>query len=92
MKYRIARINELLKEELSKIIQQELEFDGAIMTIINVETSPDLGYAKIQISVLPENKKEQVLQKLNKNIFDIQQILNKKIQIRIVPRIEFKLI
>lgn len=92
MNFRIARINELIKQELGKIIQQELEFDNALMTIINIETSSDLGYAKAQISILPENKKGQVLQKLNSNIFHIQQRLNKKLKMRIVPRIEFKLI
>lgn len=92
MKYRLARINELLKEELSKIIQKELEFEGALMTIIDVETSKDLGYAKARINVLPEVKKDKVLQEINRNIFQIQKILNKRLKMKFVPKIKFELI
>lgn len=92
MKYRVSRVNELLKKELGEIIQKNLEFENALMTIIDVETSKDLSYAKIKITVLPESKTTQVLKELNRNIFRVQQIINKRLKMRSVPKIRFEII
>lgn len=92
MKYRIPRVNELIKKELSEIIQKNVELENALMTIIDVETSKDLSYAKVKISVLPENKTTQVLEELNKNIFRIQRMINKRLKMKSIPKIKFELI
>lgn len=89
---RIARINELLKEELSKIIIQEVDIDsGTLITITKVDTSRDLRYATILISILPDIKSGSTLKILTKQIYKIQQLLNEKLSMKPVPRIKFVL-
>ncbi len=91
MNDRILKINKLLKQEVGKIIFEEIDLEKEILaTVIKVDTPDDLGYSKIFISVLPLEKTEEVFEKLNKNIWGIQQILNKKLKMRQVPRIEFE--
>lgn len=89
-KRRLARINKLIMQELGGIILRELKFpENTLVTITRVESTENLSEAKIYISTIPENYSLKALEFLNKNIYDIQQLLNKKIKIRIVPRIKF---
>jgi hypothetical protein len=37
MKHRLLRVNELLKRELSSIITREVSFDGALVTLNQVD-------------------------------------------------------
>ncbi len=99
MSRRILQINQLIRQELSQMILREIEFPKEVLvTITRVETSLDLRKAKVYISVMPvlstgkPNKKHisEVLQILNKNIYNLQQKINKKLQMKTVPKIEFK--
>ncbi len=42
MSQRLDRINELLRREISTIVQRDFEFDGALVTIRAVEITQDL--------------------------------------------------
>lgn len=87
---RIPRVNRLIKEELSQIILKEIEFPKDILaTLTRVETTPNLIECKVYISVMPENKMGQVLGVLNKEIYTLQKKLNKRLNMRPVPRIYF---
>lgn len=90
MTQRIYRINQLLKEKLGKILLKEGNFPkDCLVTITRVETSVDLREAKIWFSVLPENKTKEIARILNKRIYDIQQKINKTLNMRPVPKIRF---
>jgi len=91
MSQRIKRINELLRQEISKLILREIEFEDILVTINQVETSPDLSHAKVKISIMPTEKKELVLRIIDKNIYHLQQALNKKLYMKIVPKIRFEI-
>lgn len=70
---------------------REIEFPaGILVTILGVKTTEDFKQAKIIISVFPFGKSELALEILNKNIYHIQQILNKKLRMRPVPKIFFR--
>ena len=86
---RILRVNQLLKQEVSQSLSREIDFDGVLVTITKVDASDDLKQAKVKISVMPTEKSEQVLRILEKNIYHLQQILNKKLTMKTVPKIRF---
>src|SRR3989344_2877081 len=90
MNYRAERVNSLIHEELSKIIMRELELP-ALATLTNIDTSIDLNRAVVKISVLPLDKADAVLGILNHNIRHLQYLLMKKINIKPMPRIVFKI-
>ncbi len=90
MSNRLPKVNELIKRELSGILLKESEFSkDVLVTITRVETSANLQQTKVYISVMPEEKIKEVLQVLNRNIYDFQQKLNKRLSMRPVPKIQF---
>jgi ribosome-binding factor A len=87
---RIKKVNRLIQEELGKIIQEVVELPrGVMVTITGVDTSADVKHAKIKVSVIPREKTKGVLEILGSNIFELQQMLNKKLILRYVPKIRF---
>lgn len=87
---RIQRVNQLIKKEISQIILKEIEFpSGILATVTRLETSPDLKDANVWVSALPEEKIERILEILNKNIYFLQQKLNRRLKMRPLPRIKF---
>ena len=87
---RNLRVNQLIKKELSQIILKEINFPQDVLaTITRVETSANLIQSKVYVSVMPEGQAEQVLKILNQRIYDMQQLLNKRLKMRPTPKIEF---
>lgn len=88
--FRIEKVNSLIQQELGSIILKEVDiFPGILLTITRVECSTSLFHSKIYISVMPEDKFDDVLSLLQRHVYDIQQLLNKKLKMRPVPKIEF---
>ena len=88
---RHQRVESLILEELNKLILKELEFDGALVTVSGVEVQKDLDYSNINISVIPVQKSVEVLKILNASRRHLQHLLLKKINIRPMPEIRFKI-
>lgn len=92
MSQRIPRVNQLIKQEVAKLFLEEMYFGkNVLVTITSVSCSPDLKSAKIELSVMPDNRAKEVLKKINKRIFFLQQALNKKLNMYFVPRICFSI-
>jgi ribosome-binding factor A len=86
---RIEKVNSLLKKEIGTIISRDFNFSGSLVTLTRVEATGNLIEAKAYISVLPEDKNEHVIAILNKGVYDVQQKINKKLNMRPIPRIKF---
>ncbi len=90
MNERIQRVNHLIQQELSQIILREFDFSlEVLITLTRVETSSNLIQAKVYVSIMPETKATKILQILNRQIYKLQQKLNKRLNMRPVPRIKF---
>jgi len=90
---RIARVEQLLKQELSMILQQELK-DPRIgfITVTRVKVSADLGYAKVYVSVMGDAEaKEKTMSGLGSAAGFIQRLLGPRLKLRTIPRVEFYL-
>ena len=91
MPRRIDRVNQLIKQTLSKLLLKELDFEKDILvTLTRVKTASDLSKTSVFISVMPEEKIELVLRVLNRNIYRLQQKINKKLVMKRVPKIIFQ--
>ncbi|MBI1985026.1 MAG: 30S ribosome-binding factor RbfA [Candidatus Wildermuthbacteria bacterium] len=90
MTWRLLRANDILRQELAKILEQDLERSPEdVVTVTRVEASPDLQHAKAYISILPEKKAKDLLKVMRGSIFNIQQRLNARMRMRPVPKIEW---
>jgi len=84
------KVNSLLEREISKIIQREVAFpDGVLATLTRVDATPNLIEAKVYISIYPEGKASEAMKILDKEVYDIQQRINKKLKMRPIPKIIF---
>ncbi|MGD0780885.1 MAG: 30S ribosome-binding factor RbfA [Dehalococcoidales bacterium] len=92
MSHRIERVNTLIRREVSELIQHELR-DPRIdefITITEVDTSPDLKYAKIYISSMSgQQEQEKILGVLNSAAGFLRTALAGKIRIRYTPELHF---
>jgi len=92
MKERINRINELIRKTIAIILLKEIFLGKDVLaTVQKVDTSKDLKYSKIWISVIPFNKSGRVLEILEKTKSHIQKELGSFVKIKFLPKIEFKI-
>jgi ribosome-binding factor A len=90
MSFRINQINELIKRNIGEIISREIDFKpGVFITIIKVDTTRDLGYSHISLSVFPEKETNYILKTLQSEIYQIQGHLNRKMHLKKLPHIDF---
>lgn len=90
---RIEKIQELMKEEASKIILRDLKDPRlGFITVTQVEVSKDLSYASIYVSLLgSEQQMKDSWEGLNSSLGFIRRELGKRIRLRCTPEISFKL-
>jgi len=89
---RLEKLNELLKEELSKIIAREVDVpSGALITVTKIETTNNKISSGIFFSVFESKTgdEETLLKELMRRTPFIQRLLNRRMRIRPVPKIRF---
>lgn len=90
MSERIVKLNKLFKEHLGEIFQRELSLKpGVFLTIAKIDTSRDLRYTRVSISVFPFDQSNYAIKTIEKEIYSIQGALNKKLKMRPLPRLQF---
>ena len=77
-------------EEVSKILMLEVkDEDIKFVTVTDCDTSNDLSYCKVYVTVLEQEKKEETLKALNNASSFIRGELAKRIEIRHIPELKF---
>jgi ribosome-binding factor A len=92
MSHRIERVNTLIRREISELIQQELRDPrlDEFIAVTEVDTSPDLKYAKIYISAMSgQQEEEKILGVLNSAAGFLRTALANKINLRYTPELHF---
>jgi ribosome-binding factor A len=91
---RVSKINSLLREVFSEVIRVDFDRPGLthLLTVTDVEVTPDLQHAKVFISVIgTEAVKKQTLETLNHAKGYLAVLASKKVRLRFFPEIIFKL-
>lgn len=91
--YRIQRLNDQLRDEISQLILKGEVKDPRVSTFLSVnrvEVTTDLGYAKVYVSsFLPDNQVGNGVNGLNAAAGFIQREIAKKLRIRQFPKLQF---
>lgn len=90
------QISELVKRNFSVVLQDEgTNIYGAkpLVTVTNVKVSPDLGQAKIYLSVYNTENKQEVLLEMEEEKSRLKQALGYRLRklVRRIPDIDFYL-
>lgn len=91
MKHRLLRVNELLKRELSALLVREMDFEGLLVTVNQVDVTPDLKSAHVYISVLGGNERTDVIAELEEARVMLQHDLSKHVILKYTPHLIFHL-
>ena len=92
MSYRIRRINQLIREELSQLQQRQVKDPrlSGFISVNEVITSHDLKRARVYISkVADEQEKEKILSALASASGYLHSELFKRLEMRHVPELSF---
>ncbi len=87
------KVASLIQKELGNFFQREasIYFGGAMITVTQVRMSPDLGVAKVFLSIFSKLDKKEVYQFIVSQAKEIRFKLGKEVgkQLRIVPELIF---
>jgi len=90
---RQSKISRLLQKDLSEIFQMESRnlFQGKMISVTRVRISPDLGLAKVYLSIFPSDQAETVLQLVKVQTKNMRRLLGNRVgkQLRVVPSLTF---
>lgn len=94
MTRRIERINETIRSELSQILLKDINdprLDG-IITITEVNVSPDMKNAQVFLSVLgTQQQQEEALEGMKSAASYLRRTLKNRVLLRNIPFLAFKL-
>jgi ribosome-binding factor A len=92
MKHRLERVNELLKRELGDLLNREVSFEAALVTVQQVDITPDLKHAHVFISVIGSDEQARAaMAKLHDSRPNLQRLLSKRVVLKFTPHLHFKL-
>ncbi len=92
MKNRLDRVNELIKRELSDLVRREITFTAKLVTIQQVDITPDLKHAHVYVGVIGnEEEQRQALNALHDQRLRLQKEISKRVVIKFTPQLHFKL-
>ena len=89
---RIGRINEEIQRELAELLRNLK--DPRVQTMISitrVDTTPDLRYSKIYVSVLEEARQKEAVKGLKSAGGWLRRELGSRLQLRYTPELVFEL-
>ncbi|MDQ4140713.1 MAG: 30S ribosome-binding factor RbfA [Bacteroidota bacterium] len=90
---RQQKFAKLIQKELAEVFQRECShlFQGAYVSVSVVRVSPDLGVAKVFLSVLVGANPKELLQEIKLNTKTIRHLLAQRIknQVRVIPELIF---
>lgn len=89
-KNRMDLINAEIKKSLSNTLTYDMhseELKNCFVTITRVDTTPDLKYSKVYLSIFPDNKKEVAFEALKNSITFLRREVAKNVKLRITPEL-----
>ncbi len=93
-KNRMTRINDEMRRELGEIIRSELKDPriGVLTSVVRAETTQDLKFCKVFISVLGnEEEKKSAMEGIKSASGYIRRLIAERINLRATPELIFKL-
>jgi ribosome-binding factor A len=90
---RQLKFSRLIQKEMAEIFQQDARnlFGPVMVTVTHVRVSPDLGVAKIHVSLFPVQDKEGLLDRIRNHAHELRRYLGNRIrhQVRVIPELIF---
>ncbi len=93
MAHRIERVNSLIRQEISQLLQRQVKDPrlGNFIAVTEVSTSPDLKYARVFVSRIgSEEEKQETLSALASASGFFRRELARRLKLRYTPVLSFQ--
>jgi ribosome-binding factor A len=88
---RTSRVGETIRDALVEVFRHDLNDNRlAMVSIMEVEVSPDLHVARVYLSGLKEDETRQIVKDLAAQQGRIRHFLGKRIRLRLTPELDFR--
>jgi ribosome-binding factor A len=88
---RTSRVGETIRDAIVEVFRHDLnDIRLAMVSITEVEVSPDLHLARVFISGLKEDETKQIVKDLAAQQGRIRHFLGKRIRLRLTPELDFR--
>ena len=89
---------ELINAEIQKSLSHTLTYDmhsedlkGYLITVTKVDTTPDMKYARVFVSIFPDKNKEDIFNKLKSTVTFLRREVAHNVKLRITPELHLYL-
>ena len=88
---RTSRVGENVRDALVEVFRYDLKDQRlAMLSITDVEVSPDLHQARVFVSGLKEDETRQIIESLQAQRGKIRHFLGQKVRLRHIPELDFR--
>lgn len=92
MSRRLEKVNKHLQRICAEVLLTEAALPPAVLvTVARVNATPNLRSADVWLSVLPLEQGPLILKSLQKQLYDLQGDVNRKLNMRPLPRLILRL-
>lgn len=85
---RIDKLNSLIQKIVGEVLLSYLNPSDGIVTVSRVEVSKDTRWAKVWVSIVGGDD-DKVMKTIKSNIYDIQGEVNRTVNLKLIPRLQF---
>lgn len=93
MAHRIERVNQLIRQEISQLLQRQVKDPRleSFIAVTEVVTTPDLRYAKVFVSYVgSQEEKREMLKGLEAAANFLRNQLARRLRLRRIPELSFE--
>ncbi len=90
--YRNLKMGSLIQHELGEMLVRELNFEGALVTIVDVQVDEKLENAFVKLSILPFQKGPEAYKMIEDRKRELRGKLLRKMNVKPMPRLVFKIV
>jgi ribosome-binding factor A len=92
MSLRLDKVCELMRRELSLVVEKDYRPENGLLTVHEVVVNADLKHATVHVGVIGKpHQQEAIVERLNKARGAIQRDLYKRVKLRNSPHLHFRL-
>lgn len=90
---RMDRVDELLKAEIARVIREDVADPRVgFVTLMDVETSPDLRHARVFVSVLGgEEREKEAIEALRRASGYMRSLVGEAVRLKYLPELRFEI-
>ncbi len=89
--YRNLKMASLIREVLNELFLKDFDFNGALVTIADVEIDDKLETARVKLAILPFEKGPEAYKMVEDRRRELQYKLVRKMNVKPIPRLKFEI-